>query len=113
MSSSDSIRCRVSTFSLVEDAEVLLALTVEVQPGDRFAVVVVDHDGEVGLGVTMGDASRGDLRACDRLDDVVALQLLLGGHDLGVSCKVVAYGSGAFVHGRLGPGGKHRWRRRS
>lgn len=64
---------------LVEQAEVLLP-RVEEESHHGLAVVVVEEDGAVPLGVAHGDARRVDLGADDGLDDAVAVHLLVGGH---------------------------------
>ncbi|MPM42478.1 hypothetical protein SDC9_89143 [bioreactor metagenome] len=61
----------------VEQAEVFL-LAVEVQSTDRLAVVVIEQDPEVRLGVAVGDPIQWHLGGDDRPDDVVGLELLLG-----------------------------------
>src|SRR5690606_657335 len=53
----------------VERPQVLSGLAVEMEPGDRFPVVVVEDDGEVALGVALRHPVRSDLAARDGLDD--------------------------------------------
>ena len=69
---------------LVEQAEILLLLAVKVKAKDRLAIVVVEKDAKVALLVAVVDTANVDDVPQDRLDDVVPLQLLLGGDDLRV-----------------------------
>ena len=65
----------------VEGAEVLPRFGVEAQPRDRLTVVVIEQDGEVALGVAVGDPLGFDFAARDRLDHLVSLQLFQSGLD--------------------------------
>lgn len=70
-------------FVFVRDGQVLFG-GAEVEAANGLAVVVVQENGEVGLGVTVGDAFGVDVLAEQGFDDVEAFEFLLGGDDEGI-----------------------------
>ena len=64
----------------VEYADMLL-LRIEVEPGNRATVVVIEENCAVALGIAHSDPCRVDLCARDCLDDGVGVYLVFGGHD--------------------------------
>jgi len=72
-----------------EGSEPFVKVMVKVHPDDGLAIVIVEQDSAVRLGIAHDDAGRIDMPCTDRPHDMEAVDLLLGGHDAVIARRIV------------------------